>query len=338
MKNIGCIGCHQLGQDCDPHDPRGALASSSRGKKPGCAASQSGQAGEQMIEPTRGQLRRRAVQVSRRLDRPHRQGRAAAEQARRGRRASSATSSSRPGNGATEKHYLHDLIASDRRNPTVNAYGPLYGSPEYATDNMPILDPKTNKVTFFKTAGARSEHAGVARPGHAAAASRCSPRPIGATRRSGTPRPTITMPCSTRRAGSGWRRRCAACDNPAFCKKGSDHPVGQGLPARPIGPAGGDARSKDDEIHVRRHLLRAPITCSSATTPTTRCGSAAAARWSAGSTPRCSTRPATPQSRRAGRRSCSTPTATASATTMSSPTSRSIRPRTSGSTARASMR
>ena len=31
-----------------------------------------------------------------------------------------------------EKQYLHDLISTDRRNPTVNAYGPLYGSPEYA--------------------------------------------------------------------------------------------------------------------------------------------------------------------------------------------------------------
>jgi hypothetical protein len=50
----------------------------------------------------------------------------------------------------TEKTYMHDLISSDRRNPTVNAYGPLFGSPEYASDNMPILDPKTSTVTFFK--------------------------------------------------------------------------------------------------------------------------------------------------------------------------------------------
>ena len=48
------------------------------------------------------------------------------------------------------KQYLHDLIASDRRNPTVNAYGPLFGAPEYSTDTMPILDPKTHSVTFFK--------------------------------------------------------------------------------------------------------------------------------------------------------------------------------------------
>jgi hypothetical protein len=25
----------------------------------------------------------------------------------------------------------------------VNPYGPLYGSPEYSSDDMPILDPKT---------------------------------------------------------------------------------------------------------------------------------------------------------------------------------------------------
>jgi hypothetical protein len=56
------------------------------------------------------------------------------------------------------KKYLHDLIASDRRDPTVNAYGPLFGSPEYSTDVIPILDPKTNTLTTFK-APARCQHA-----------------------------------------------------------------------------------------------------------------------------------------------------------------------------------
>jgi hypothetical protein len=38
----------------------------------------------------------------------------------------------------TEKKYLHDLISSDRRHPTVNAYGPLFGSAEYSTDVTPF--------------------------------------------------------------------------------------------------------------------------------------------------------------------------------------------------------
>src|SRR5690606_4426505 len=32
------------------------------------------------------------------------------------------------------KAYMHDLSGTDRRNPTVNAYGPLYGAPELSTD------------------------------------------------------------------------------------------------------------------------------------------------------------------------------------------------------------
>ena len=47
------------------------------------------------------------------------------------------------------KQYLHDLIASDRRYPTVNAYGPVYGQCEHACDDMPILDPVKNVATNF---------------------------------------------------------------------------------------------------------------------------------------------------------------------------------------------
>ena len=50
-----------------------------------------------------------------------------------------------------DKHYLHDLIASDRRYPTVNAYGPVYGSTELSVDIIPILDPKTHTVKNFPT-------------------------------------------------------------------------------------------------------------------------------------------------------------------------------------------
>src|SRR5207302_455367 len=70
---------------------------------------------------------------------------------------------------STPDKYMHDLIASDRRNPTVNANGPLYGSPEYATDNSPVLDPKTNKVSFFKMPVADPAMPVSVGPGHAGA-------------------------------------------------------------------------------------------------------------------------------------------------------------------------
>jgi streptogramin lyase len=45
------------------------------------------------------------------------------------------------------KHYLHDLTASDKRNPTINAYGPVYGATELSVAEMPILDPVHNAKT-----------------------------------------------------------------------------------------------------------------------------------------------------------------------------------------------
>jgi hypothetical protein len=47
------------------------------------------------------------------------------------------------------QYYIHDLISTDRRNPTVNAYGSIYGATELSTDHQPILDPvKIAKTTM----------------------------------------------------------------------------------------------------------------------------------------------------------------------------------------------
>jgi hypothetical protein len=43
------------------------------------------------------------------------------------------------------KHYLHDEISTDKRDPTVNANGPIFGSPEESTDLVPVFDPVRNK-------------------------------------------------------------------------------------------------------------------------------------------------------------------------------------------------
>jgi len=48
------------------------------------------------------------------------------------------------------KHYLHDLTVTDRRKPTVNGYGLIYGAAELSTDNLPVLDPVKNTKTTMK--------------------------------------------------------------------------------------------------------------------------------------------------------------------------------------------
>jgi hypothetical protein len=47
----------------------------------------------------------------------------------------------------TEKTYLHDEIASDKRNPTVNANGPIYGATEESTQFIPVVNPAQNSAT-----------------------------------------------------------------------------------------------------------------------------------------------------------------------------------------------
>ncbi len=46
--------------------------------------------------------------------------------------------------------YMHDAISTDKRHPTVNANGYIYGSPEESTDNVPVLDPISNKTWSVK--------------------------------------------------------------------------------------------------------------------------------------------------------------------------------------------
>jgi hypothetical protein len=45
------------------------------------------------------------------------------------------------------KHYLHDLTATDKRDPHVNAYGLLYGTTELSIAEIPVLDPVHNTKT-----------------------------------------------------------------------------------------------------------------------------------------------------------------------------------------------
>jgi hypothetical protein len=48
------------------------------------------------------------------------------------------------------KHYMHDLIVTDQRKPTVNPYGLIYGAAELSTDDLPVLDPVHNTKTVMK--------------------------------------------------------------------------------------------------------------------------------------------------------------------------------------------
>jgi len=52
----------------------------------------------------------------------------------------------------TPTTYLHDEISSDKRNPTVNANGPIYGATEESQQFLPVVNPAQNSATEVKLA------------------------------------------------------------------------------------------------------------------------------------------------------------------------------------------
>jgi hypothetical protein len=148
MKNNGCVGCHQLGQLSTRTIPKFHMDKAKTHEEAWIQRIQSGQAGENMINIAAGDLG--GV--------PFKYFGAWTEKVEKG--VLPDTKPTRPEGKERNivvtlrdwhnpKQYLHDLIASDRRNPTVNAYGPLYGQCEHACDDMPILDPVKNTATNF---------------------------------------------------------------------------------------------------------------------------------------------------------------------------------------------
>ena len=221
MKNMGCIGCHQLGQESTRTIPA-ALVTVGSSEEAWMRRVQSGQAGQMMLGQLSGlgpaSFRRFADWTDRvaagdlpRAQPPRPQGveRNIVVTLR---------------DWMDDKHYLHDLISSDRRDPTVNASGPLYGSPEYSSDLMPILDPVQNTATTFRMPVRDADMPLSLEPGHAAALLPAAPSAywgeevIWDTRANNH---------NSMFGGDGrlWLAATVrAPENPACCREGSEHP------------------------------------------------------------------------------------------------------------------
>ena len=226
MKNIGCIGCHQLGQVSTRTIPA-AFGELKSGEEAWMRRIQSGQSGEQMTNQLAGNFGGAPFKYYGEWTDRIAKGELPKTKPPRpqGIERNIVVSS---WEWATEKHYLHDLIASDRRNPTVNAHGPLYGSPEYATDNMPILDPKTSKVTFFKMS-VQDPSMPEALGRHAASISRCGVALLGDEKLWDTRANNHNAMFDKK--GRVWiAATVRGMDNPAWCKKGSEHPSAKVFP------------------------------------------------------------------------------------------------------------
>ena len=327
VKNRSCVGCHQLGQESTRTLPA-AFSDQKTSEDAWMRRVQSGQSAPFMVNPLAGQLGGAPFKYfADWTDRiahgelPH-------------------ASPPRPQGmernlvitewdwGLPEK-YLHDLISSDKRQPTVNANGKLYGSPEYSTDELPILDPVTNTVTSF--------HAPVRDPGmplslgdgHAATLKPEMPSAYWGDQQIWDTRVNNHNMMVDRKGRVWLTASVRGLDNPAFCKEGSDHPSAKLFPLK---------QSRRQLAMLDPKTMKYTFVDTCFETHHLQFGfDKNDTLWTSGGGPvvgwldtKVFDETGMPRRRRAGRHWCLTQTATPSATPMSSRTSRSIRRRTSG--------
>jgi hypothetical protein len=124
---------------------------------------------------------------------------------------------------AEDKGYMHDLVSTDRRNPTVNAYGKLYGAMEESKDYLPVLDPQSNSIDRVQLT-MMDENAGPV-PGAPVAES-----PYWGEEAIWDSRANVHNPMLDAEGRVWITARVRDRDNPDFCKAGSSHPSAQAFP------------------------------------------------------------------------------------------------------------
>ncbi len=235
MGNVDCVGCHQLGQESTRTIPA-QLGEFKSGEEAWARRVASGHTGEWMVNRLAGQLggvpfkyygewTDRIAKGELPKDKPARP---------QGVERNVVVTSWEWG---TEKTFVHDLISSDRRKPTVNAYGPLFGSPEYSSDDIPILDPKTHKVSSFRmTTLDPNGPESFGPPFHGTAmATPTMPSPYWGDEKIWSQRSNNHNGMVDGKGRVWFAAAVRGNDNPAFCKAGSDHPSAKVFPLNQSG-------------------------------------------------------------------------------------------------------
>jgi len=222
IKNMGCVGCHQLGQLATRTLPP-SMGKFDSSHDAWVRRIQSGQAGGNMTTMAMGNLR--GVPVKYLSDWTDRIAAGATP----------ATTPPRPSgiernivatvrDWSSDKAYLHDLSGTDRRKPTVNGYGKLYGAPELSTDDFPILDPARNQATTF-TAPVRDANTPTTHSDPVVARS-----PYWGDEAIWDSKANIHNPMLDEKGRVWFTARIRAAANPAFCTQGSAHPSAKIFP------------------------------------------------------------------------------------------------------------
>jgi hypothetical protein len=118
---------------------------------------------------------------------------------------------------ADPKSYLHDVVSTDRRNPTVNANGLLYGALELSADYVPVLNPNTHTIDRIPLS-VRDANTPPTSPKMAA------PSPYWGDEVIWTSKNNVHNPMLDEKGRLWLTSAVRAPENPAWCQDASQHP------------------------------------------------------------------------------------------------------------------
>jgi hypothetical protein len=222
MKNLSCVGCHQIGQLATRTLPE-AYSHFDSSEQAWVRRVSSGQAGQQMVGSLANQLQ--SIPFKYLGDWTDRV--AAGELP--------ATQPERPSglernvvatvrDWSDGKAYMHDLSSTDQRDPTLNANGLIYGAPELSTDNFPILDPVHNISTTFLYA-VRDADTPTTKD-----TPPTQPSAYWGEEAIWDSKANAHNPMFDREGRVWYTTRVRGIENPTFCREGSDHASAQAFP------------------------------------------------------------------------------------------------------------
>jgi len=222
IKTNGCVGCHQLGNKATRTIPA-ALGKFANGHEAWTRRIQSGQASTQMVNNTD----RMGTQAALRMlgDWTDRVAGGELPSAKPQRpQGVERNAVITVWDWSNPKAYLHDAAVSDKRNPTVNANGLIFGATENSTDKVPVFDPVKNIAFEVKLPVRDPKTPSESEVPMFAASPYFGDEKIWDAQ---------TSPHSLyfdEKARIWFAARIRPAANPDFCKAGSDHPSAKVFP------------------------------------------------------------------------------------------------------------
>jgi hypothetical protein len=145
---------------------------------------------------------------------------------------------------ADPKAYMHDVVSTDRRDPTVNPNGPVYGALEESADYTPVLDPRTHTASQIPLEP-RDPETPPRSPQMPQPSIYWGDEPIWHSRTN------VHNPMLDHRGRVWLTAAVRPADNPDECKEGSSHPSAQLFP---VNRAGRHLAMWDPETQKLTHI------------------------------------------------------------------------------------